>query len=258
LIGWVQNQLGKRGLRVMRLPFPLDYEMDLVRILAEREMRRRDDGFYILQIGANDGVTDDPLAHHIDRYGWHGVVVEPLAGPFAALQKRYKNNDRIQPRQCAIAWQDGEATMYTVAPRPNEPDRTRLATFSRAVLLKHRRSIPNLKQRIETQTVPARTLDTLITETGMPRIDLMQIDTEGHDFEILKMLLHTALRPPIINFESEHLNHHEKRACCEMLAAEGYRFRSSKGDTTAYLDPGPLESESSRDAKHHESTVQYK
>ena len=60
-----------------------------------------------------------------------------------------------------------------------------------------------------------------------------RLDTEGFDFEILKMLWETPFRPTLITFESEHLSRHDKLACAQELRREGYQYVTINRDTIA-------------------------
>ena len=58
----------------------------------------------------------------------------------------------------------------------------------------------------------------------------------GHrrfDFDILKMLWATPIRPEIICFECEHLNRSNKIACAAMLREAGYNYISLGLDVIA-------------------------
>jgi hypothetical protein len=46
---------------------------------------------YFIGIGANDGVTHDPLYPFVRDFGWRGIMVEPIPEAFAALERNYAN-----------------------------------------------------------------------------------------------------------------------------------------------------------------------
>ena len=62
----------------------------------------------------------------------------------------------------------------------------------------------------------------------------MQLDTEGFDFEILKMLWRTPFRPKVIGFESLHLKRDDKLACAASLRREGIGYVTIDRDTIAF------------------------
>jgi hypothetical protein len=63
-------------------------------------------------------------------------------------------------------------------------------------------------------------------------------ETEGHDFEILRTVDFSRIRPALILYEHSHLGAHDQRACWRLLAAAGYRCRAGWADTLALLEAG--------------------
>ena len=70
-------------------------------------MARRGRRLSFVQIGANDGVTGDPIRRFILEFGWSGVLVEPqleifeaaaeeLSGPTPASVRAMPHNRRLQ------------------------------------------------------------------------------------------------------------------------------------------------------------------
>lgn len=82
--------------------------------------------------------------------------------------------------------------------------------------------------------VPSKTLFQIMTEQNFERIDLLQIDTEGFDFEILKHALGQSIWPSIIHFETLHLSRSDKLHSRKLLREKGYSFIESETDTLAY------------------------
>ena len=70
-------------------------------------------------------------------------------------------------------------------------------------------------------------LDTLLERHGISRIDLLVIDTEGHDFEILRALDFTRFRPVLLMFEHQHLSANDKAAAYALLETHGYKFKET-------------------------------
>src|SRR5262249_10318349 len=107
------------------------------------------------------------------------------------------------------------------------------ASFDRRIVLKQRGAVPNIARFIEPVQVPAMTLQTLLRKPDGPRLDWLQLDTEGFDFEILKMLFETSFRPSVISFESSHLCRDDKLTCAAALRRQGYRYVTLDRDTIA-------------------------
>jgi hypothetical protein len=69
----------------------------------------------------------------------------------------------------------------------------------------------------------------------MSRIDLLVIDTEGHDFRILRQFDLIALAPVLVMFEHQHLSPADKSAAYSLLRRAGYSWREvPEGDTLAW------------------------
>jgi FkbM family methyltransferase len=204
-------------------------------VLSHHLLRNPDLTF--LQIGAFDGRQADPLYQFVTRYHWRGVLVEPMPDAFAKLQEAYRGEPQVQLRNVAVAQVDGKRSLYYLrrdaAGLPAWAPM--LASFDRDVVLRHESQIPNISDFIEMTEVPCVTLSSLVKETGLDRIDLLQIDTEGWDYEILKLIDFDQMKPAIINYEHAHLNPDDWDAAVGLLVRNGYRVGVGRYDTVAYL-----------------------
>ena len=238
LVNLVRTVLARLDVTVKRFEFPIDHPIDLLPLLVDSMLPTRSN-FFVLQIGANDGHSDDPIASIVRSRGLRALMVEPMPAMFDLLTAYYRDWPSVACENCAIGHEDGSATLYYVRPDPSLPEYVRrVASFSRNVILKQRRVVPNIDSYIETLRVPTLSLETLVAKHKIDHIDLLQVDTEGFDYEILKMLWATSLRPPIINFESAHLSRSDKLACAEMLKRDGYRYLNvGRFDTLAVRQP---------------------
>jgi FkbM family methyltransferase len=236
---WAANRLaeflGRRGYIITRARFDEESPIDLRGLLAS-SIERRKGRFEVLQIGANDGVENDPIHQNVLRRGWYLCAVEPMPGPFMRLQANYRNMRTVTCLQCAVGHADGETTLYTLAsPRAASVD-DHLSSFSIDVLRKHWRSIPDLEQRITTRTVKCLTFHSVVRQSSLQKIDMLQIDTEGYDYEIIKMAFSSGIFPPILAFEWQHLDRQAMWACRCDLIKHGYCWLLSKGDVIAMRD----------------------
>ncbi|HTQ34200.1 MAG TPA: FkbM family methyltransferase [Stellaceae bacterium] len=73
--------------------------------------------------------------------------------------------------------------------------------------------------------VPLRSLDSLVADHGLQRLDLLKIDVEGHEAQVLAGAGETLarLRPAVI-FESGHETGDERAQIAERLEAAGYEI----------------------------------
>jgi len=233
---WAANRLaeflGRRGYVVTRSRFDENHPIDLRGLLAspiEQERGR----FEVLQIGANDGVDNDPIHHLVRKRGWHLCAVEPQPDAFARLRRNYCEFPNVKCIECAVGPTDGEATLYVFdAPRVKSVD-DHLSSFRIEVLQKYWRHMPDSQKRIRPKTVKCLTLKSVIERSGLQRIDMLQIDTEGYDYEIVKMAFALGVFPPILCFEWHHLTPGEKENCRDDLIRHGYRWLLSTADVIA-------------------------
>lgn len=199
------------------------------------ECRGTPSDFTFIQIGANDGLTNDPLRRLILKYGFRGLLVEPQPGPFSRLVKNYSGRPGLAFENAAIAPMDGEATLYRFRPGAGVPAWADcLASFSREHLISN---FDNVKGEVEEITVPAMTFRTLLEKHRLATVDLLQIDTEGFDYEIIKMIDFQSFKPAIINFEQLLLLGSVRQECYAHLGRQGYKITESGVDAVAYLEP---------------------
>jgi FkbM family methyltransferase len=183
--------------------------------------------FTFIQVGAFDGVVQDPLQKYIERENWRGVLVEPQARAAAKLRKLYHNNDRIKVLQVAVDATSGKRTLFTINSEAAPAWAGALASFHREVILKHSHQISQVEAMIEEEIVDCVTFDSVLDSFRMGKLDLLQIDTEGADGFILSLFPFHRLRPAIVHFEISHLNMKQREECLGRLVGFGYRLAPS-------------------------------
>jgi FkbM family methyltransferase len=160
-----------------------------------------------------------------------GILVEPLPDLFARLRANYADRPKLHFENVAIGSEDGAMTIYRV--RPDTPNAPRwwfdLASVDSSFMARH--GVPAAV--VETLTVPSITFQTLLGRHGKTHVDLLQVDTEGHDSIIVRAALAAGFSPGIINFESCHLPPSDRYELKQSLAAHGYRFIDIDRDTLA-------------------------
>ncbi len=201
----VQSLLWKNGYKIQRIrDFP-GQNINLLELLI-KQLYHNYSETTVVQIGACDGKSDDPIYSIISKGNWSGVLVEPIPNLYKELKKVYHNQPDLKLENCAIAKEDDTVTMYWVVEDDSLPEYVKiLASFDLKVILKNKPIIPNIEEFIETIEVPAMTMESLLKKHSIQHVNLLQIDTEGFDYEVLKMAFQAELLPDIINFECIHL-----------------------------------------------------
>jgi FkbM family methyltransferase len=156
---------------------------------------------------------------------------------YETLVARYRDRPGVRVERAAVSTRDGEAPLYRLRSVPGKTPEwfNQLATLNREVLLKHHASIPEMESLLIEERVPTMRLETLLVRHAVSRIDLLVIDTEGHDCEILRALDFTRFRPVLLMFEHQHLSASDKAAAYMLLATNGYNFKETpEGDAIAW------------------------
>lgn len=212
---------------------------------------RQNKPIFIVQIGANDGISHDPVHKFIKRDNCEGVLLEPQKDVFERfLTYLYRKNKGIKLVNAALGYEDGTSTLYKIS-FSQARWATGLATFNRSVLEKAFHSGHVAKQaRKENVSVPASidegiaeekieviSSKTLIQRFDIKKIDLLQVDTEGFDFEIIKMFDMQIIKPRAIIYENSHLTTEVKEECRQHLHDHGYAVKNYGGNTLAVQQP---------------------
>ena len=208
-------------------PFPV---LDLV--VADRVAGGNKPVF--LQIGANDGVHDDPLRHLVLRYGLTGLLVEPQPELYSRLMANYAGQAGLEFEQCAVGDYDGQISLFRVRPAPALPGWLQgLASFDKTHLSSSKFEYRNIEKYVEEIQVPVLTLASLIRKHGLKDVELLQVYTEGYDCKIVQAAILAGLRPAIVNYEYKHVSWIEQAGCKRVLAENGYEFIDVGKDTLA-------------------------
>jgi len=192
---------------------------------------------YFIGIGANDGVTHDPLYPFVRDFGWRGIMVEPIPEAFAALKRNYAEFNDIALVQAAIGPGDGRGTIYTVEISDQRSIMMSLhSSFRRDVLLRGKQWHPDLENRVIEREVLIMSFATLLARANGQVVDVLKLDTEGHDLEILKTVDLARLSPRLILAEHANLSKNEKVKMADILLDHGYRVSMTSLDMLGYKD----------------------
>ena len=191
-----------------------------------------------IQIGANDGEQLDPLRSAVLKHSWRGVLVEPVPYVYARLSRNYGHLSRLSLENVAIAEQAGSLPFYHL--REAEADVAAgklpqwydaLGSFRKDVLLKHVEFIPDIAQRVICTQVPCISFDQLCEKHELQRVDLLQMDTEGFDYEIIKTIDFQRWRPALLIYEYLHFDAKTQQDCEALLLQAGYLLHHEAMDT---------------------------
>jgi FkbM family methyltransferase len=225
VLGWTRRFTNMHGITSQSLD---DYIFTLA--------RRRGKNVFFLQIGANDGLQDDPIHYFVGSYGWRGILMEPVPHLFGRLKENYKAATGLIFLNAALSQTDDHATFFYLRPADTLPPWCEgLGSFRQSVLLSHKRDIPDIESYIVEEPVQCITFGSLISRYQLPQLDLILIDTEGYDLEILRQIDFTLVKPQMIIYEHKHLNESERNEATDLLMSHGFSVRSIReANSVAY------------------------
>ena len=240
----VRDFMRRRGYRVFKIgPYSLfDFESFLYRHLEVHKT------FSFLQVGANDGVMNDPIYQfNMDNKSViSGFVLEPLPDIYDKLVKNYQSCPNITAFNLAIHETETEMVLHRVKPALAAlvPEFARGVASFDADHWEKTTIVPNAGY-MEQVKVKCMSFANFIKSNGIDSLDLLLIDTEGYDYQILMSIDFTLIKPRMIRFEhgvrDKVMSPDNFTAVCSHLNSFGYQIIAESYDATAYLlDPTDL------------------
>jgi len=183
------------------------------------------EGMSFISVGANDGVTNDPIRAWVTQYKWMGVLIEPVRTAFDKLVSNYDGISGVEFENVAIDNSNKASAILYV------PKASKIASLDK----NHQPAKGSKKKKV---VVNLSTLDKIMEKHSIDHLDFLNIDAEGYDFEVIKSLNFDKCRPSIIHYEHRHLGK-IKVSCEEFLINRNYVLFFNRNNTVA-IDKGIL------------------
>ena len=149
---------------------------------------------FFIQIGANDGITADPIQKIVKEKKWSGILFEPGKDAFKDLLKNYEGVDKLKFVNSAVSNYNGKGKLFCGTTTPH-------FTLNKNKAIDMFDVTPT---EVEVDIIHPKNI---VLEHNIKKIDLLQIDAEGHDFTILQAFPYDIVKPEIIRFEFVNLNY---------------------------------------------------
>lgn len=188
---------------------------------------------FFVEIGANDGITDDPIYPFVKKNSnWSGLYVEPQKQVFEKLVKNFEGRSNLFFENIAITEKEEEVTLYIPQSSKDfnhtvfaslSPDAGSLGWFDASLTKK--------------ETVQGKPLTYLIDKYDLknkPCVFLL-IDIEGHEWNVISAIDFKSFKPSYILFEHMHMAYVAHRDINLYLINAGYKIYVGHNDTLAYL-----------------------
>lgn len=239
---------------VKKIPVIYDYSYQIFRVLQRN--RKNEDKIYntlnkkfsqnpklkVLQIGANDGIRNDPLREFIVKYKKAQVIfVEPIPIIFKELVKNYNYlnyNKRFIFLNVAIGNHDDKVLLWKL----KEEAKIKyydfvqgMVSFNKEHFLKYVKP-EKLDQDLESIVVPQKSVRSILAECNYLLPDLVILDVEGYELNILNSYPFDLGKPDTFVYESVNLSEREQEKIEKKLAKNGYSVKRGNHDSIAILN----------------------
>ena len=165
-----------------------------------REFFGAEPGVFV-EVGANEPVKGSQT-YHLEQRGWNGILVEPLAECVDELRRTRA------------------ATVFAAAAGAPEDEGKDLPLLVAGGLSTLNSRIKEGVVPTERRMVPIRTLNAMLREAGIERIDFLSIDVEGAEMAVLDGLDLARFAPKLVLLEDDV---HELTKHRRMLSS-GYKL----------------------------------
>ena len=200
----------------------------------------------VVQVGANDGRMHDPVYSLITDNGLKACLIEPQPNVFERLKENYAGFDGAEFVNAVISDKQGKASFYSLSDSLQVPGKdfnfSGISSLSREHVVRGfqkyarrygiKARLEDCLRKIEVDSMP---LSILLENKNIDKIDILQIDAEGFDYEVLKTIDFSKTKPFIIHFEHSSLSDSDKSECWKMLAAQGYSCAIDGTDSVCLL-----------------------
>jgi len=187
---------------------------------------------FLVEVGANDGLIASKSRDLIINHGWKGLLIEPIKFYYDKLLENYAGNSNVEFLNIGISTTEKQIKIYRIDPKYLLENHYGHGVSS---LNRNHLGIKTLEQQfgkdaIIEEIINVCPLSKIFKERQINAVDLLIIDTEGHDYEVILSLDFETIKPKKIIYENKHLgeiNH----VCENFLKKLGYAVIRKGNDT---------------------------
>ncbi|MBN7812946.1 FkbM family methyltransferase [Algoriphagus sp. H41] len=188
----------------------------------------------LIIIGANDGFSFDDLFQNLNPDFVSGLVIEPSKKYFSILRQNLVKFKNVEFLNVAITHSNSYFSLYQL----NEQGLGKLPDWGKGLGSLSKQNLLKFDEisemDIEVEEVKGLTFDKIIEDYSLTNVDYLQIDTEGFDGKIIRMIDFEIFTSQLIKFEWVNLAQSELEECKLTLVNNGYHISVLGGDVVAY------------------------
>ena len=215
--------------------------------------------FFFVNVGANDGVINDPIYPFIAKYGWRGIAVEPVPHVFERLRVNYRAFPDVVLEQVAISEQTRPIWFVRPGSGSAEYAVQQIGSLDAANVherLTCLRQVPNqgptyaegldaplvhdthfeealvtpdVAEYVDRADVECISFNALMERHEVDHVDFLNIDTEGCDWEVLRSVDFDRYRPELLCVEVTALADGETDELNALIEDQEYAYLQHVG-----------------------------
>jgi FkbM family methyltransferase len=203
-----------------------------------------------VQVGSNNGL--DKYTDFRINYSWTSILVEPQKEVYKELKNNNKENSNTFIMNAAISDTSEVRKLFKLGVSSSWWA-TGIASFNKEHIIRHiekgwlkkyasndnvelPEDIKNIDDYIIEEDVECITITDLLLKFNISKIDILVVDTEGHDYNVIKSIDFNKILPQIIIFEYANLTKNDYKNCIKLLKYHNYHFFSDEVDIIAILN----------------------
>lgn len=205
----------------------------------------------IIQIGANDGQTKDPIYNFV-RNNFDStsiLLIEPISNVLEKLINNYSFHNHATFVNSAVSSKNESFELFMISEELQEPYKHKTGVDPSLCSSRYKDYVTNhicqifkikrdeAEKEIISISVESKTLNTILENVSFPeQIDVLQIDANGCDDNIIYSANINKLSPKIINFDCLFFDKSQLDKVCHYLSRLGYaNYKWKKNNVCSIL-----------------------
>ena len=188
----------------------------------------------IIQVGSNDGLTDDYVMEIIKKYDLTSILIEPEPEAFKKLKENYHNSKKIVFINKALDKRDSSSKKFYIVKKEYlkfyHENISVLSSFNNNHLIKW-----GVKQsHISSIDIECISWITLLDSNNFHDVQVICIDAEGYDHELVHSLFYDTKLRPVIIFEWVNIPNSKIEDLLNLLKKNNYEILKLQKDLVCY------------------------